>query len=56
MELTCSGVVPAVNVERLVIISSTHKNDNRKAPAEKDLADLEELGQTLAAGVDFGIF
>lgn len=26
------------------------------APTEKDLADLEELGQTLAAGVDFGIF
>jgi len=25
-------------------------------PAEKDLAALEELGQTLAAGVDFGIF
>jgi flavorubredoxin len=25
-------------------------------PAEKDLADLEELGQTLAAGLDFGIF
>lgn len=25
-------------------------------PTEKDLADLEELGQTLAAGVDFGIF
>ena len=26
------------------------------APTEKDLADLEELGQTLAAGLDFGIF
>jgi flavorubredoxin len=25
-------------------------------PTEKDLADLEELGQTLAAGIDFGIF
>lgn len=25
-------------------------------PTEKDLADIEELGQTLAAGVDFGIF
>lgn len=25
-------------------------------PSEKDLADLEELGQTLAAGLDFGIF
>lgn len=25
-------------------------------PGEKDLIDLEELGQTLAAGVDFGIF
>jgi flavorubredoxin len=25
-------------------------------PTEKDFADLEELGQTLAAGVDFGIF
>ncbi len=25
-------------------------------PTEKDLGDLEELGQTLAAGVDFGIF
>ena len=26
------------------------------APTKKDLADVEELGQTLAAGVDFGIF
>jgi flavorubredoxin len=26
------------------------------APAEKDLAGVEELGQTLAAGVEFGIF
>jgi len=26
------------------------------APTEEQLADLEELGQTLAAGVDFGIF
>lgn len=26
------------------------------APTEQQLADLEELGQTLAAGVDFGIF
>ncbi len=25
-------------------------------PGEKDLANLEELGQTLAAGLDFGIF
>lgn len=25
-------------------------------PTEQDLADLEELGQALAAGVDFGIF
>ncbi len=25
-------------------------------PTEKDLADVEELGQTLAAGLDFGIF
>jgi flavorubredoxin len=25
-------------------------------PTEKELADLEELGQTLAAGVDLGIF
>jgi multimeric flavodoxin WrbA len=25
-------------------------------PGEKDLTDLEELGQTLAAGLDFGIF
>jgi flavorubredoxin len=25
-------------------------------PTEDDLADLEELGQTLAAGIDFGIF
>lgn len=25
-------------------------------PSEKDLADLEEMGQTLAAGLDFGIF
>ena len=25
-------------------------------PTKKDLADVEELGQTLAAGVDFGIF
>lgn len=25
-------------------------------PTEQDLADLEELGQTLAAGIDFGIF
>ncbi len=25
-------------------------------PTEQDLADLDELGQTLAAGVDFGIF
>lgn len=25
-------------------------------PTEKDLADLEELGQTMAAGIDFGIF
>ncbi|MFV0438141.1 MAG: flavodoxin family protein [Desulfopila sp.] len=25
-------------------------------PTEKDLNDLEELGETLAAGVDFGIF
>lgn len=25
-------------------------------PTEQDLIDLEELGQTLAAGVDFGIF
>ncbi len=25
-------------------------------PTEKALVDLEELGQTLAAGVDFGIF
>lgn len=25
-------------------------------PTEHDLADLEELGQTLAAGLDFGIF
>lgn len=25
-------------------------------PGEKDLAELEELGQTLAAGLDFGIF
>jgi len=25
-------------------------------PTEEDLADLEELGQTLAAGIDFGIF
>lgn len=25
-------------------------------PTEQDLVDLEELGQTLAAGVDFGIF
>ncbi|HKJ63983.1 MAG TPA: NAD(P)H-dependent oxidoreductase [Desulfopila sp.] len=26
------------------------------SPAEKDLAVVEELGQTLAAGIDFGIF
>ena len=26
------------------------------APTQKDLAAVEELGQTLAAGVDFGIF
>jgi flavorubredoxin len=26
------------------------------APTEKDLAGVEELGQTLAAGVEFGIF
>lgn len=26
------------------------------SPTEKDLDDLEELGHTLAAGVDFGIF
>jgi len=26
------------------------------APAPRDLTHLEELGQTLAAGVDFGIF
>ena len=25
-------------------------------PTERDLADLEELGQTMAAGIDFGIF
>lgn len=25
-------------------------------PTNKDLADVDELGQTLAAGVDFGIF
>ena len=25
-------------------------------PGEKELAELEELGQTLAAGLDFGIF
>lgn len=25
-------------------------------PAEEDLVDIEELGQTLAAGIDFGIF
>ncbi len=25
-------------------------------PSEEDLANLEELGQTLAAGIDFGIF
>ena len=25
-------------------------------PTEKELADLEELGQTMAAGIDFGIF
>ncbi len=25
-------------------------------PAEKDLAAVEEMGQTLAAGIDFGIF
>lgn len=25
-------------------------------PSEQDLLDLEELGQTLAAGIDFGIF
>ena len=25
-------------------------------PTEKDLDDVEELGQTLAAGLDFGIF
>lgn len=25
-------------------------------PTEKELAQLEELGQTLAAGIDFGIF
>lgn len=25
-------------------------------PTEKDLVEVEELGQTLAAGVDFGIF
>jgi flavorubredoxin len=25
-------------------------------PTEQNLADLEELGQTLAAGIDFGIF
>ena len=25
-------------------------------PTEQDLVDLEELGQTLAAGIDFGIF
>jgi multimeric flavodoxin WrbA len=25
-------------------------------PTEDNLADLEELGQTLAAGIDFGIF
>ena len=25
-------------------------------PSEEGLADLEELGQTLAAGIDFGIF
>ncbi len=25
-------------------------------PSEQDLTDLEELGHTLAAGVDFGIF
>nr|WP_240194278.1 NAD(P)H-dependent oxidoreductase [Desulfopila inferna] len=25
-------------------------------PTEKDLGDVEELGQTLAAGLDFGIF
>lgn len=25
-------------------------------PAEEDLARLEEMGQTLAAGIDFGIF
>lgn len=26
------------------------------APGEEDLAAVEELGQTLAAGIDFGIF
>ncbi|SHO50040.1 flavodoxin family protein [Desulfopila aestuarii] len=26
------------------------------SPTEQELADLEELGQTLAAGIDFGIF
>ena len=26
------------------------------SPTEQDLADLEELGHTLAAGIDFGIF
>jgi len=25
-------------------------------PTEQELADIEELGQTLAAGIDFGIF
>jgi flavorubredoxin len=25
-------------------------------PTEKELGELEELGQTLAAGIDFGIF
>lgn len=26
------------------------------SPTDKDLEDIEEMGQTLAAGVDFGIF
>ncbi len=47
-------------IERLAAGYKWHKVQEHfrvvGAPTEPQLADLEELGQTLAAGVDFGIF
>lgn len=47
-------------IERLAAGYKWHKvQEHRRIvgrPTAKDLDDLEELGQTLAAGIDFGIF